>query len=73
MDEQTAKQFVPNNRNINKVDGFEIIDFRGRKAARMSISMNDKGHPDDWGRFGAAGTAQRLQIQEKQRLHGRRW
>ena len=69
MDEQTAKLFVPNSRNINKVDGFEIVDFKGRKAARMSISMNDKGHPDDWGRFGAAGTAQRIQIQEKPRVH----
>ena len=69
MDEQTAKLFVPNSRNINKVDGFEIVDFKGRKAAKMSISMNDKGHPDDWGRFGTAGTAQRLQIQDTPRVH----
>ena len=69
MDEQTAKLFVPNSRNINKEDGFEIVDFKGRKAARMSISMSDKGHPDDWGRFGVAGTAQRFQIQEKPKVH----
>jgi len=36
---------------------------------KMSISMNDTGHPDDWGRFGQSGTAQRIQVQEKPKVH----
>ena len=69
MDLQTANLFVANDRNIGRVDAFEIVDFKGRRAAKMSISMNDKGHPDDWGRFGASGAAQRIQVQEKPRVH----
>ena len=69
MDAQTLKLFVPSDRNTARVDGFEIVDFEGRKAAKMSISVNDKGHPDDWGRFGTAGAAQRVQIQEKPKVH----
>ena len=69
MDVQTANLFVANDRNIGRVDAFEIVDFKGRRAAKMSISMNDKGHPDDWGRFGASGAAQRIQVQEKPRVH----
>ena len=69
MDVQTANLFVANDRNIGRVDAFEIVDFKGRRAAKMSISMNDKGHPDDWGRFGTSGAAQRIQVQEKPRVH----
>ena len=69
MDTQTSMLFVPSDRNIARGDGFEIVDFKGRKAAKMSISVDDKGHPDDWGRFGTAGAAQRLQIQEKPKVH----
>ena len=69
MDAQTLKLFVPSDRNTVRLDGFEIVDFEGRKAAKMSISVNDKGHPDDWGRFGTAGAAQRVQIQEKPKVH----
>ena len=69
MDAQTLKLFVPSDRNTARVDGFEIVDFEGRKAAKMSISVNDKGHPDDWGRFGTSGAAQRIQVQEKPRVH----
>ena len=69
MDKKTAELFVPNNRNIDNVTSFEIVNFKGRKAAKMSISMKDKGHPDDWGRFGFAGSAQRIQLQEKPKVH----
>lgn len=69
MDLQTANLFVASDRNIDREDTFEIVDFKGRRAAKMSISMNDKGHPDDWGRFGSAGAAQRVQIQEKPKVH----
>ena len=69
MDTQTLELFVPSDRNTARVDGFEIVDFEGRKAAKMSISVNDKGHPDDWGRFGTAGAAQRVQIQEKPKVY----
>ena len=69
MDKKTAELFVPNNRNIDNVASFEIVNFMGRKAAKMSISMKDKGHPDDWGRFGFAGSAQRIQLQEKPKVH----
>ena len=43
MDTQTSMLFVPSNRNTARVDGFEIVDFEGRKAAKMSISIDDKG------------------------------
>ena len=66
MDRKTASFFAPVARNIKRADNFEIVDFKGRQAARMSISMRDRGHPDDWGRFGKLGEAQRVQIQEKE-------
>ena len=69
MDRKTASFFAPVARNIKRADSFEIVDFKGRRAARMSISMRDKGHPDDWRRFGKLGEAQRIQIQEKEKLY----
>ena len=33
MDTQTSTLFVPSDRNTASVDGFEIVDFKGRKAA----------------------------------------
>jgi hypothetical protein len=69
MDKQTAQLFVPSNRNTDRVDAFEIVEFEGRTAAKMSVSMDDRGHVDDWGRFGVSGEAQRVQIQEKPKVH----
>lgn len=69
MDKQRAQLFVPSNRNTDRVDAFEIVEFEGRTAAKMSVSMDDRGHVDDWGRFGVSGEAQRVQIQEKPKVH----
>jgi hypothetical protein len=68
MDKETAKLFFPSTRNTKRVDAFELVDFEGRIAAKISISMLDKGHPDDWGRFGIDGHAQRVAVMEKPRL-----
>ena len=69
MDKKTARLFVASDRNIDRSDAFEIVEFQGRTAAKISISMKDRGHVDDWGRFGKAGEAQRFQIQEKPKVH----
>ena len=65
MDKQTAKLFVESGMNIKRKDAFEIVQFKGKTAAKISIKMSDKGHVDDWGRFGDEGAAQRFQLQEK--------
>lgn len=69
MDKQTASLFVASDRNTSRKDAFEIVEFRGRTAAKISVSMRDKGHDDDWGRFGTEGAAQRFQVQEKPRVY----
>lgn len=69
MDEKTARLFVENENNIEREDAFEIVDFEGRRAAKITISMRDAGSANDWGRFGTLGHAQRFQIQEKPMLH----
>jgi hypothetical protein len=69
MDEQTARLFVLSENNISREDAFEIVKFKGRTAAKISISMRDKGSPNDWGRIGTEGHAQRFQIQEKELIH----
>ena len=68
-DKKTARLFVASDRNIDRSDAFEIVEFQGRTAAKISISMKDRGHVDDWGRFRKAGEAQRFQIQEKPKVH----
>ena len=60
MDKKTARLFVASDRNIDRSDAFEIVEFQGRTAAKISISMKDRGHVDDWGRFGNSGHAQRF-------------
>lgn len=57
MDKKTAQLFVASNRNTDRADAFEIVQFEGRTAARISVSLSDRGHLDDWGRFGEAGAA----------------
>ena len=69
MDNQTARLFQASDMNTNRTDSFEIVEFEGRTAAKFSISFKDKGHPNDWGRFGTVGHAQRFQVQEKERTH----
>ena len=69
MDKKTARLFVENENNIRRKDAFEIVDFKGRRAAKITISMRDEGSANDWGRFGTAGHAQRFQIQEKPMSH----
>jgi len=68
MDEKTARLFVASDRNTDRADAFEIVQYKGRTAAKMSVSLSDRGHVDDWGRFGEAGAAQRFQIQENRRF-----
>lgn len=65
MDKKTVPLFVASDRNIGRRDAFEIVEFEGYTAAKMSIKWEDKGHVDDWGRFGAMGHAQRLQVGER--------
>ena len=31
--------------------------------------MKDNGHLDDWGRFGLAGSTQRIQLRERPKVH----
>ena len=69
MDKKTARLFVENENNIERKDAFEIVDFEGRRAAKITISMRDEGSANDWGRFGTLGHAQRFQIQEKPMSH----
>ncbi|MDC0131137.1 heparin lyase I family protein, partial [Planktomarina temperata] len=69
MDNQTARLFQASDMNTNRTDSFEIVEFEGRTAAKFSVSFKDKGHPNDWGRFGTVGHAQRFQVQEKERTH----
>ena len=69
MDKKTARLFVENENNIEREDAFEIVDFEGRRAAKITISMRDEGSENDWGRFGTSGHAQRFQIQEKPMSH----
>ena len=69
MDKKTARLFVENENNIEREDAFEIVDFEGRRAAKITISMRDEGSANDWGRFGTSGHAQRFQIQEKPMSH----
>ena len=69
MDKKTARLFVENENNIDRKDAFEIVDFEGRRAAKITISMRDEGSANDWGRFGNSGHAQRFQIQEKPMSH----
>ena len=68
MDKKTARLFVASDSNTDRADAFEIVQFKGKTAARMSVSLSDRGHVDDWGRFGEAGAAQRFQIQEKPKI-----
>ena len=69
MDNQTARLFQASDMNTNRTDSFEIVEFEGRTAAKFSVSFKDKGHPNDWGRLGTVGHAQRFQVQEKERTH----
>jgi hypothetical protein len=69
MDKQTARLFQASAINTNRIDGFEILEFEGRTAAKFSVSFKDEGHPNDWGRLGTVGHAQRFQVQEKERTH----
>ena len=68
MDKKTARLFVENENNIEREDAFEIVDFEGRRAAKITISMRDEGSANDC-RFGTSGHAQRFQIQEKPMSH----
>ena len=69
MDKQTARLFQASAINTKRTDGFEIVEFEGRTAAKFSVSFKDEGHPNDWGRLGTVGHAQRFQVQEKERTH----
>ena len=69
MDEQTANLFQASDVNTKRPDAFEIVEFKGRTAAKFSVSYEDEGHPNDWGRLGTVGHAQRFQVQEKERTH----
>ena len=69
MDEQTARLFQASEVNTSRTDAFEIVEFEGRIAAKFSVSVKDEGHPNDWGRLGTLGNAQRFQIQEQERTH----
>ena len=52
MDLQTANLSLPAT-EISAEDAFEIVDFKAEAAPNID-GMNDKGHPDDWGRFDAS-------------------
>ena len=69
MDKQTARLCQASAINTKRTDGFEIVEFEGRTAAKFSVSFKDEGHPNDWGRLGTVGHAQRFQVQEKERTH----